>query len=440
MGVYKRESAEREADEIGLKFAHSKDVIGDMSRAYHVDFSDINIHTDAAADSRVRAAGKDALAVGNDLFFGRGVFESQNPENRALVAHEFAHTMQQGVVGSEGMVSESVPMGAEQGGKILDFFKRLFNLEKPEDNLMFAKDPTKAGGKNIGKFWREGNSSASKQSHADERRQGTMEYLQERYAGTEYENLLTSSVLKNAGGDIYVTGLSAARLVSGLGGALGGDMTKEDIGALYDNLLSGGRAAQLVHQQNLSEEEKAELASYTSEQKAGRDQKFDAGMLQLKGIYMAQLRRLKEKYGTYITQLHPEDFIGRVGSEFFDEMGLLQDTEQMMQSAAKYFDFENNADDAEFKRLSDYYNDAFVMLNLYTGADTNLGGEEFRPNEMQLAFQEEAGYMRRAQGAEAGIGGPGLTAKQQNAYNKRVQKRFGKGNLIHRLIGRFKKN
>ena len=189
----------------------------------------------------------------------------------------------------------------------------------------------------------------------------------------------------------------------------------------------------------LSKEEKAELASYTPEQRAAKDEKFDAGMLQLKGIYMAQLRRLKEKYGTYITQLHPEDFIAKVGSEFFDEMGLLQDTEQMMQSAGKYFDFKNNADDAEFKRLSDYYNDAYVMLNLYASADTNLGGAEFKPNEVQLAFQEEAGYMQRAQRAEAGIGGPGLTAKQQKDYTKRVQKRFGKGNLVHRLIGRFKK-
>lgn len=438
MGVYKRESAEREADEIGLKFAQSNDIIGDMSRAYHVDFSNIQIHTDAAADRRVKNAGKDALAVGKDLFFGRGVFESQNPENKALVAHEFAHIMQQGVVG-DSLVSESVPMGAEQGGRILDFFKRLFSSKKPEDNLMFAKDPSKAGGNKIGKFWREGNTSESKMLHTHENRKGLFEYLSDRYSGTEYENPFSNGVLRNTAGDIYVNGLSVSRLVGGLSGALGGEMTNEDVGALYDNLLSGGRAAELVHRENLSKEEKAELASYTPEQRAAKDEKFDAGMLQLKGIYMAQLRRLKEKYGTYITQLHPEDFIAKVGSEFFDEMGLLQDTEQMMQGAGKYFDFENNADDAEFKRLSDYYNDAYVMLNLYAGADTNFGGAEFMPNEMQLAFQEEAGYMQRAQGAEAGIGGPGLTAKQQKDYTKRVQKRFGQGNLVHRLIGRFKK-
>ena len=440
MGLYKREAAEREADDIGLKFAHSNDVIGDMSRVYHVDFSDIQIHTDAAADRRVKSVGKDALAVGKDLFFGRGVFESNNPENKALVAHEFAHTMQQGAVGNEGILSESVPMGAEQGGAIMDFFKRLFRSRKPEDNLMFAKDPSKAGGKETGKFWREGNASDSKLSHTHEKRKGLYEYLSNRYSGKEYGNALSGGVLRNTAGDISVTGLKAARLAAGLSGALGGEMTNEDIGALYDNLLSGGRAAELVHREKLSEEEKAELASYTPEQRAAKDEKFDAGMLQLKGIYMAQLRRIKEKYGTYITQLHPEDFIAKVGSEFFDEMGLLQDTEQMMKSAGKYFDFKNNADDAEFKRLSDYYNDAYVMLNLYAGADTNLGGAEFMPNEMQLAFQEEAGYMQRALGAESGIGGPGLTEKEQNAYTKRVQKRFGKGNLVHRLIGRFKKN
>ena len=186
MGVYKRESAEREADEIGLKFAQSNDVIGDMSRVYHVDFSNIQIHTDASADRRVKNAGKDALAVGKDLFFGRGVFESQNPENKALVAHEFAHTMQQGVVG-DSLVSESVPMGAEQGGRILDFFKRLFSSKKPEDNLMFAKDPSKAGGSETGKFWREGNTSESKMLHTHEKRKGLFEYLSDRYSGTEYD-------------------------------------------------------------------------------------------------------------------------------------------------------------------------------------------------------------------------------------------------------------
>lgn len=138
------ERAEQEANRIGMKFAHSNDVVQDMSRAYHVDFSDIKVHTDSAADSRVRAAGKDALAQGGELFFGKGIFESSEPEDKALVAHEFAHTMQQGAAGGgEAAVSESAPMGAEQGG-IRDWFKGLFS-RKPkisEPQLLDVMEPT----------------------------------------------------------------------------------------------------------------------------------------------------------------------------------------------------------------------------------------------------------------------------------------------------------
>lgn len=126
---FSSERAEREANEIGLKFAHSSDVVKDMSRAYHVDFSNIRIHTDSRADSMVRAAGKDALARGNDIFFGRGIFESGEPAAKELVAHEFAHTMQQGVVG-DAAVMESVPMGVAQGGRLRDWFRRIFHRKK----------------------------------------------------------------------------------------------------------------------------------------------------------------------------------------------------------------------------------------------------------------------------------------------------------------------
>lgn len=123
------ERAEREANEIGSKFAHSSDVVKDMSRAYRVDFSNIRIHTDNHADSMVRAAGKDALAQGRDIFFGKGIFESGEPAAKELVAHEFAHTMQQGVVG-DAAVMESVPMGVAQGGRLRDWFRRIFHRKK----------------------------------------------------------------------------------------------------------------------------------------------------------------------------------------------------------------------------------------------------------------------------------------------------------------------
>lgn len=129
------QDAEREANEIAFRFQDSNDVMADMGRAYHVDFSNINIHTDSAADSKVKAAGKDALAKGNDLFFGKGILESGDPAGKGLLAHELAHTMQQGAAGGgEAAVSEMAPMGAEQGG-LIDWFRRKFS-KKPKTNAM----------------------------------------------------------------------------------------------------------------------------------------------------------------------------------------------------------------------------------------------------------------------------------------------------------------
>ncbi len=157
------ERAEQEANRIGMKFAYSNDVVQDMSRAYHVDFSDIKVHTDSAADSRVRAAGKDALAQGNELFFGKGIFESSEPEDKALVAHEFAHTMQQGAAGGgEAAVSESAPMGAEQGG-IWDWFKGLFSRKPKISEPQLLDTPDVMNGGDFGYRIQGGDQTATKQ-------------------------------------------------------------------------------------------------------------------------------------------------------------------------------------------------------------------------------------------------------------------------------------
>lgn len=131
--TFDREAAEREANEIAFQFRNSHDVVGDMSRAYHTDFSGIRMHEDAAAQARVNAAGTDALAKGSDLYFKKGILDGADQASRGLLAHELAHTMQQGIVGGE--VSESAPAGAEQGG-FLDWIKGAFK-RKPKRSAQY---------------------------------------------------------------------------------------------------------------------------------------------------------------------------------------------------------------------------------------------------------------------------------------------------------------
>lgn len=119
--------AEREANEVAARFMDSRDVVGDMSRAFGHDFSQVRIHTDESAAQRVESSGADAFAQGNDIFFGRGVFQQSDPASRGLLAHELAHTMQQS---GEGGMQQTAPEGAAQGG-FLDWFRKMFSKKKP---------------------------------------------------------------------------------------------------------------------------------------------------------------------------------------------------------------------------------------------------------------------------------------------------------------------
>ncbi len=129
--LYSDPQAEKEANDIAFRFMDSQDVMGDMERAYHTDFSSVSIHTDESAAEKTAEAGVDAFASGKDIFFGRDAFNQSDPASRGLLAHELVHTMQQD--SGEAMQS-AAPAGAEQGG-ILDWFRGLFGKKKKNEDI-----------------------------------------------------------------------------------------------------------------------------------------------------------------------------------------------------------------------------------------------------------------------------------------------------------------
>ena len=440
--------AEREANDVGERFMHSRDVVGDMSRAYGRDLSSVQIHTDESAARRAMERGVDAFSTGKDVFFARGAFDRNDPASRGLLAHELSHSLQQGVGGASAMaqaaMAQAAPMGAEQGG-LLDWFRRIFHRKKPEDEVSFAAGGESPTAANIGKFFREGNTSESRIRFDDSRREGLFEQVTDQFKDTAvYGDAITETFQRPSGG-VNITGLNASRTLSGLAGALGGDMTRAQVGALYEKLLGGGRYSQLRRRKengNITPELQEEMDRYTPEQIAGMDANFDEGIHELKALQLAQLRRLKDKYGVYGSQMHPEDFITRAGPELFADVGMLQDSEQMMKNGGRYFDYENNADDQEYRTLSNYYNDVFGAMQSYASTDQNVVGGDFAPGNSQLDFFRTMVEPKRAVESEAAVqalGGRGFTERQQKAYEKRVRKRFGKGDLIKRLFGRFAK-
>lgn len=135
--VYHDPAAEREANDIGLKFAHSSDVVGDMSRAYGADLSSVRLHNDASAHRQTAQRGVDAFSTGKDIFFARGAYDRNDPASRGLLAHELTHSLQQ-----QNAMTASAPAGAEQGG-IIDFFRRLFHRRRRQPTIRTQHDMEK---------------------------------------------------------------------------------------------------------------------------------------------------------------------------------------------------------------------------------------------------------------------------------------------------------
>jgi hypothetical protein len=66
-----------------------------MEPRFGRDFGDVRVHTDARAAESARAVDARAYTVGRDVVFGSPGYAPDNPEDRSLLAHELAHTLQQ---------------------------------------------------------------------------------------------------------------------------------------------------------------------------------------------------------------------------------------------------------------------------------------------------------------------------------------------------------
>lgn len=72
------------------------DVQRSMEAGFGVDFSDVSVHVDAAADGLNRQLGARAFTTGSDIFFRQGEYAPDTPGGRELLAHELTHVVQQG--------------------------------------------------------------------------------------------------------------------------------------------------------------------------------------------------------------------------------------------------------------------------------------------------------------------------------------------------------
>ncbi|MGH4011663.1 MAG: eCIS core domain-containing protein [Pseudonocardiaceae bacterium] len=87
----------------------------EMEGKFNADFSQVRIHTDAAAATSARNVGARAYTVGTNIAFAAGNYAPESPNGRRLLAHELTHVVQQSaaVTTSGSMI---VPVGASSEG------------------------------------------------------------------------------------------------------------------------------------------------------------------------------------------------------------------------------------------------------------------------------------------------------------------------------------
>lgn len=78
--------------------ALERDVRSRMEAAFGADFSSVRVHTDDKAAEISRSLSANAFTSGRDIFFGRSQYDPASEGGQRLIAHELAHTVQQGAV------------------------------------------------------------------------------------------------------------------------------------------------------------------------------------------------------------------------------------------------------------------------------------------------------------------------------------------------------
>lgn len=68
----------------------------DMEQRFGHDFGRVRVHLDSSAAASAREVGALAYTVGRDVVFAQGQFAPHSAQGRRLLAHELAHTVQQG--------------------------------------------------------------------------------------------------------------------------------------------------------------------------------------------------------------------------------------------------------------------------------------------------------------------------------------------------------
>ncbi len=100
----------------------------DMGQRFGHDFSQVRVHSDAAAEQSARDVNANAYTVGHNMVFGTGRFEPGTNDGKRLLAHELTHVVQQ-----SGADRIRVGRSDDKRGPFSNSFPGLVLRRKPAD-------------------------------------------------------------------------------------------------------------------------------------------------------------------------------------------------------------------------------------------------------------------------------------------------------------------
>ena len=419
-------------------------------------------------------AGAEAIAQGNEIAFAPGMANFSTRSGQERLGHELSHVMSQrsGAVRGQGfLASTALEARADREGAMAAAGEQVYTgpvshalsgaspspmaagpmqasrgkkgPREPENNPDVGplktnnaainaalnkeyEDTTGLGNDAFSQFGKD-RSDALNPMKIDYRpgMKDTMSRLLKKYKGDQYKNgsfmqSLSRPRREGEDSDVEITGLVPDRMLPYLMGdrGRGFDMSEDAIEGLMDKLMA------------------PQKLNMTDKEKQSANQQFDEGVLQYKNILMDDMDALENTYGALPGQMHPHDVVPQMGPQYHKMINSTQDMDQMIKSGGKYFDFDHNQRESDFRNKVNYYRDVDNQLVTYKdyATETQLGLQ----GNPAVELPKSGAVVKEDTDFERSLNGPKMNQQQLTTYKKQLKKRAKKGGWKDWLFGRYK--
>ncbi len=412
-----------------------------MEASFGADLSAVKLYeSEAVAD-----AGAEAVTQGSNIAFAPGMLDFSSFGGQSLLGHEISHVVSQarGEVAGGGFLSDhTLEARADREGAMAAAGQQIAaptaaisgvsaasaagpmqakkKKQEPEYAPFQKLKMNKVGKLNLDKTVYDLRTDSGARATEGERA-GFSEEMLARFNSDDYEKGSFGDI--SNGSDIHIRGLGLNRMAPMLEQSMGEGYSRKHISDMYDDLMA-------PHRTDLNRSDPEAMAAANGQ--------FDRGMRTLKEMHYRKLKRLEATYGKLGSQMHPEDFVRLAGDSYNDHFHMVQDTEQFLKDGGKYFDFEHDEKDREFKALHDYYY-TLTRRNAAYGAQEipeimSQGAVRMDPEALTLGMAADDFTPEM----EAAVHGPSLSEKEQAKYMRGLHARARKGNWTNRLFGKFR--